>query len=159
MKKTLFLILTLILIFPLRAENEIPRHGLGVHLGGSLSLFEWEYQYRFIVQDKHAFSVSAGINSIAINIGFPMGINYTYGGKNQLLLGLRFLPTVLLISFDEEVEVPTWTYFFPILRVGYGREMMIFKQAYTLYLYASPMFNLNDNSIIPWGGLGLTRYF
>lgn len=157
MKKLLLLILTLILIFPLRAENNIPRHGLTAHIGGSLALVECEYQYRFIVRDKHTISATVGVNSAAVAIGFPIGINYTYGNKNQLLLGLRFVPDVLLISFDNEVEVPQWNYF-ANLRIGYGREIELFKQACTLFAYASPAVNLNG-TFFPWAGIGLTQYF
>jgi hypothetical protein len=157
MKKSLLLILTLILIFPLRAENSIPRHGVTAHIGGSLALVECEYQYRFIVKDKHAFSATVGINSAAVAIGFPIGINYTYGNKNQLLLGLRFIPSVLVISFDNDVEVPQWVYF-ANLRIGYGREITLFKQPCTLYAYVSPAANLNG-TFLPWAGIGLTQYF
>ncbi len=158
MKKPILLILSLCLTFSLWAENEIPRHGLSTHIGGSLALVEYEYQYRFIVREKHAISATAGINSIAIALGFPIGINYTYGHKNQLLLGLRFLPSVLIMSFDDEIEVPAWIYF-TNFRIGYGREIMLFKQPCTLYLYASPAVSLVHGNIIPWAGLGLTQYF
>lgn len=140
------------------ADNKVPRHGLTAHIGGSLALVESEYQYRFIIRDKHTLSATAGINSMAITLGFPIGINYTYGQKNQLLLGLRFLPSVLIISFDDEIEVPTWIYF-TNFRIGYGREIILFKQPCTLYAYASPAVNLVHGTIIPWAGIGLTQYF
>ena len=158
MKKLLIFILTLTLTFSLWAENEIPRHGLTLHVGGAVAMFEYEYQYRFMVSDKHIFSASVAINSAAINIGFPVGFNYTYGQKNQFLVGIRFVPEVLLISFDDEVVVPSWSYL-ANLRLGYGREIVLFKQNYTLYAYLSPVINLLSGIALPWAGIGLTQYF
>ena len=86
------IILAVLCISSLFAENQISRHGLTLHAGGSLAMFEYEYQYKFMVKDKHTLSATVGINSFAINLGFPVGINYTYGQQNQLLLGVRFMP-------------------------------------------------------------------
>ena len=114
MKRSVFMIIILLFnsafLFS-QTDRHIPRHGLAAHIGGVFSLYECEYQYRFLVNDNHAFSATFGINSAAIDIGFPVGINYTYGTKNQLLLGIRFVPAVLLLSFDEEVDIPSWNYF------------------------------------------------
>lgn len=158
MKKLILLFLALTLTFSLWANETIPRHGLSAHIGGALSLYECDYQYRFLVKDKHAISATVGINSAAINLGFPVGINYTYGTKNQLLLGVLFLPEVLLLSFDEEVVVPYWSYW-ANLRIGYGREIEIFKQSVTLSIYASPVVNLIYERVGFWAGIGFTQYF
>ena len=158
MKKLILLFLVLALSFSLYAENEVSHHGITLHVGGSGSLFELEYQYGFFVNDKHAFSASVAINTVGFNIGFPIGLNYTYGQKNQLLMGLRFVPNILFDSFDEEVDVPFWSYL-ANLRIGYGRELILFKQNYTLYAYLSPFMNLESIMILPWVGIGLTKYF
>ena len=158
MKKLLLLMLTLILIIPLRAENNIPRHGVTVHAGGSGALCELEYQYRFILRDKHTISATIAINTVGFNIGFPMGFNYTYGQKNQLILGIRFVPNIIFSSFDDEVEAPFWSYL-GNLRIGYGREVVLFKENCTLYIYASPFMNLESEQALPWVGIGLTQYF
>lgn len=146
------------LTFSLWAENEIPRHGLTSHLGGTAAIAELEYQYRFFVSDRHAFSATAAINTVGVNIGFPIGLNYTFGQKNQLLLGVRVVPNILFGSFDEEVDVPFWSYLLN-LRVGYGRELRLFKEDFTLYIYASPFMNPGSGRILPWAGIGLTHYF
>lgn len=158
MKKLTLLILTLLMAFQLLAENEIPRHGITLHVGGAGTMFEFEYQYSFANWDKHTLSATAAINTLGLNIGFPLGLNYTYGQKNQLLVGLRFVPNILFDSFDEEVEVPFWSYL-ANLRIGYGREFVLFKQNFTLYAYASPIMNLESGMILPWAGVGLTHYF
>jgi opacity protein-like surface antigen len=159
MKKHLIstLTLTLIIAVALRADD-IPRHGLTSHIGGAAALSEFEYQYRFFVNDMHAFSACIAINSAGINIGFPLGFNYTYGQKNQLLVGVRFVPYILLLSFDEEVEVP-FGWYLANFRIGYGRELLLFKQNYTLYAYLSPFMLLGSDRILPWAGLGLAYYF
>jgi opacity protein-like surface antigen len=159
MKKYLISTLTLILIlaFVLRADD-IPRHGLTSHIGGAAALSEFEYQYRFFVNDMHAFSACIAINTVGINIGFPLGFNYTYGQKNQLLVGVRFVPNIVLLSFDEEVEVPFWSHL-ANFRIGYGREFLLLKQNYTLYAYLSPFMRLGSGKILPWAGLGLAYYF
>jgi hypothetical protein len=148
-----------ILIFSaaLRAED-ISRHGLTSHLGGTAAIAELEYQYRFFVSDRHAFSATAAINTVGLNIGFPLGLNYTCGQKNQLLLGVRFVPNILFSSFDEEVDVPFWSYLLNV-RIGYGRELRLFKEPFTLYIYASPFMNPGSGRILPWAGIGLTQYF
>jgi len=158
LKKLILLFFSLTFAFSLWAEYQIPRHGLTAHLGGVASLYEIEYNYRFLVKEKHAFSLSIAINSAAINVGFPLGINYTYGQKNQFFASIRFVLDVLLISFDEEVIVPSWAYF-ANLRVGYGREIVLFKQKCTLYAYVSPAINLISGKTLPWAGIGLTQYF
>jgi hypothetical protein len=158
MKKFTFFLIIMTLTCSLSAENEIPRHGLTLHVGGAGAAVEFEYQYRFAVNDKHAFSACIGLNSVGFNVGFPLGVNYTYGQKNQLLLGLRFVPNVLFSSFDEEVEVPFWS-FLANFRIGYGRELRIFKQDFTLYAYLSPFMNMESDMILPWLGIGLTQYF
>ena len=159
MKKHLIsiLTLTLIIVVILRADN-FPRHGITSHIGGAGALSEFEYQYRFIVNDKHAFSACIAINTVGINIGFPLGFNYTYGEKNQLLVGVRFVPNIVLLSFDEEVEVPFWSYL-TNFRIGYGRELLLLKQNYTLYAYLSPFIRPGSGRILPWAGLGLAYYF
>jgi opacity protein-like surface antigen len=155
------LISTLILIFitalALQA-GDIQRHGVTAHIGGAGTLFEFEYQYRFFLHDKNACSVCVGVNSVGFNVGFPIGFNYIYGQKNQLLLGVRFVPNILFSSFDEEVEVPFWSYL-ANLRIGYGRELLLFKENFTLFIYASPFMNLGSGRVLPWAGVGLTSYF
>jgi hypothetical protein len=74
------------------------------------------------------------------------------------LLGIRFLPEVLLLSFDEEVVVPYWSYW-ANLRIGYGREFEILKHPLTLYIYISPVANLIFERVGFWAGIGLTQYF
>jgi opacity protein-like surface antigen len=159
MKKRCIFIFIFILMFSaaIRADD-IPRHGLTSHIGGSGALFELEYQYRFAVSEKHAFSATAAVNTVGLNIGFPVGFNYTCGQRNQLLLGIRFVPNILFGSFDEEVEVPFWSYL-ANLRIGYGRELLLFKEEFTLFIYASPFINLKSGRILPWAGIGLTSYF
>jgi hypothetical protein len=156
MKKLILLLLALTLSFSLFAENEIPRHGLTLHVGGAAAMCEFEYQYRFFVSDKHAFSASVAINTVGLNIGFPIGLNYTYGQKNQLLLGLRFVPNLFFSS--EDIGAPFWAYL-ANLRVGYGREIVLFKNNFTLYAYASPFISLESGVALPWAGIGLTYYF
>ena len=158
MKKIILLFLVLILTLSLWAENELPHYGTTLHVGGSGSLLELEYQYRFFVNDKHAFSASVAINTVGFNIGFPVGLNYTYGHKNQLFVGLRFVPNILFDSFDEEVDVPFWSYL-ANFRIGYGRELVLSKQNYTLYVYLSPFMNVESGMVLPWAGVGLTHYF
>lgn len=158
MKKLIYLFLTLIVIVPLRADKDIPRHGLSTHLGGAGALFEFEYQYRFVVSDKHTFSATMAINTVGLNIGFPIGLNYTCGQKDQLLAGIRFVPNILFSSFDDEPEVPFWSYL-ANLRIGYGRELVLCKENYTLYAYVSPFINLGSGAALPWAGIGLTHYF
>lgn len=150
---TLFLIIASTVL-----ADDIRRHGLSLHAGGAASFFEYEYQYKLVAHEKLSISATAGVNTSLISFGFPVGLNVTYGQKNQLLLGLRFIPDVLVISFDEEVIVPYWNYY-ANLRVGYGRELSIFNQKFTMYLYASPLINLTRDSNFLWGGLALTRYF
>jgi hypothetical protein len=158
MKKPLLLFLVLALCFSVYAGDEISRHGLTFHVGGSGSACEFEYQYRFVVSDKHAFSASVGINTVGFNLGFPLGLNYSYGQKNQLLVGLRFVPNMLFGSTDEEVSAPFWSYL-ANLRIGYGRELLLFKQDFTFYIYASPFMNLESGAALPWAGIALTHYF
>lgn len=157
LKKHLILTLILITTFALRA-GDIPRHGITSHIGGTGALVELEYQYRFFTSDKHIISATVALNTIGINIGFPLGFNYTYGQKNQLLVGFRFVPNIVFLSFDEETEVPFFSYLVN-LRIGYGRELLLFKENFTLFIYASPFMNLESRMVLPWAGVGLTSYF
>jgi len=158
MKKLFLLFLLFASTISLQAENDVRKHGLSYHLGGSVSLYEFEYQYKFLIINKHSLSASVAISSAAINVGFPVGINYVYGQQEQLLIGVRFSPDVLLLSFDEEVVVPYWNYFIN-LRIGYGREILLFKHPYTFYIFASPILSINSGKFLPWAGIGFTHYF
>lgn len=159
MKKLLFSTLTLILItaFTLWA-GDIPRHGITSHIGGAGALAELEYQYRFFISDKHVISATVALNTIGINIGFPLGFNHTCGQKNQLLIATRFVPNIVFLSFDEEVEVPFCSYLVNF-RIGYGRQLSLFKEDFTILIYASPFMNPESGMILPWAGIGLTSYF
>ena len=158
MKKRICLFLALIVILPLWADHDIPRHGLTTHLGGAGSLVEIEYQYRFLSTGKHVFSATAAINTIGVNIAFPLGINYAYGQNDQFLLSLRVMPYVLIVSFDEEIQLPYWSSLLN-LRVGYGRKITLFKESLILSVYASPVITPDFGSVFPWAGIGLTQYF
>ncbi|MBN2780331.1 MAG: hypothetical protein JXR21_00015 [Candidatus Marinimicrobia bacterium] len=158
MKETITTLLACFLAVFVLAEEKPCRHGMTSHIGGAGTLVELEYQYRFVVRDKHAFSACIAINTVGINIGFPFGFNYTYGHKNQLLLAARFVPNIILFSMDEEIEVPFWSYL-ANFRIGYGRELVLFKENFTLYVYASPFMNLGSGRVLPWAGIGLTHYF
>jgi hypothetical protein len=66
------------------------------------------------------------------------------------LLGVRFVQNILFSNLDEEVKVPFGSYL-ANLRVCYGRELLLFKEEFTLFIYASPFMNLKSGRIFTLG--------
>ncbi len=158
MKKHIIIFLAIIISFSLSANDNIKRHGISAHLGGTISLFEFGYQYNFLSLNNHQLSANIGINTAILSFGIPVGLEYSYGKNNKFILGIKAMPFWSIELFPGEGRMKPSPIMYS-LKLGYGRMIHPKGQDYLLSFYASPVFDLDNKRMIPWGGISITHCF
>ncbi|MEA3391431.1 MAG: hypothetical protein U9Q91_00470 [Candidatus Marinimicrobia bacterium] len=155
MKKLIILLIVLNTSLMVYAEEKIQRHGLSVDLFGMGGIITVEYQYKLFSNNKHSLSINAGLGLGGLFYSAPVGLQYSYGGKNIILAGIYILPEIIANEYD-----PGWTYYTRISpKFGYQRKTQLFFQDTYLHIYFSPMIDFDFGRFIPWFGLGIMQNF
>ena len=162
MKKHLIVLtVAIILILNLNAQEieQIPnyKHSFSVHAGGPLALVSFEYEYKFFSNNDHSLYASIGAATAIIAYTFPVGINYSYGGKNKLLLGAH-LVLANSYNFMAEPGEEDWVkgHLFAF-KIGYEREVIVSRGSLGFSICFLPLFD--NSSLFPWGSVGISYNF
>ena len=152
MKKVFCIIILIILTANLYGDESLSRHSLSLNLGGFRTLGYYEYKYDFIVKGKNTLSASFGLGMSMTNTNFPIGITYIHGTKNQLILGLQFVPKLSSIN-DFQLA---WEYMSTApFRLGYRRNFRSKLDDYFFQIFISPALKLNSERPYSLNGVGL----
>ena len=162
MKKAMVLILSLFFVITIAAGSDISRHSLSMNLGGPGALATFEYQYQIHSGKKTSFSLTAGTGNALLMFSFPLGFNYTYGDKNQLLVGAHFVPLAinsdLFGGFLADEPSDSWSFVYAFSpRFGYRRMIEGINNNSYFHVYFAPLFGL-QGGFFPSAGIGLGVY-
>ncbi len=142
--------------------NDISKHSLSINPGGPGAIATFEYQYQLHSGQKNNFSLTAGVGNALLMFSFPVGFNYTYGDKNQILVGAQFVPLAvnsdLFGGFLPLRQTDPWslTYAFSP-RFGYRRMIEGLDGNSYFQVYFAPLFGL-EGGFFPSGGIGWGVY-
>lgn len=154
MKKMIIFLMCFLMSCTLFAEGTNMRHRICFDLGGSASTVSMEYQFQIHNNDRHSVFLAAGMGMNLTNFSFPVGLNYGFGYKNQLVVGVYFIPRFeSLFSFND---VPLNCLISP--RFGYRKIFRGKNNANLVEMYFSPAFNLETGLLIPSAGIGFGVY-
>ena len=162
MKKMIIVLLILCFAVSLTARDKVSKHSLSMNLGGPGAIATFEYQYQLHTGNKSSFSLTAGTGSALFMFSFPLGFNYTYGHKNQLLVGAHFVPLAVNSDFFGGFlplgQTDPWslTYAFSP-RFGYRRMIESINGNSYFHVYFAPLFGVNGG-FFPSGGIGWGVY-
>jgi hypothetical protein len=156
MRKLIIFILSLCLFLTLLANDELSKHRLSLDFGGPGAIATFEYQYQIHSKNMHSLSFTAGMGMAGLIFSFPVGVNYTFGDKNQLLAGMHFVPLTTYALSGTNTDWITSYWISP--RIGYRRIIHMRKESIYLQTYFSPLIELNGGRIMPWAGLGFGVY-
>jgi hypothetical protein len=162
MKKLIIVTLILMLTSALPANDTFSKHSLSTNLGGPGALATFEYQYQIRSREKSSFSLTAGMGNALLMFSFPLGFNYTYGDKNQVLVGAHFVPLAiysdLFGSFLSSDQSDSWQIAYAFSpRFGYRRMINGLHGDSYFQIYFSPLFGL-QGGFFPSGGIGWGVY-
>lgn len=162
MKKLLSILIVLACLVPITAAP-ITEHRLSMNLGGPLSLCSFEYEHEFIKSDKIAFSFTAGVGSLLLGYTTPIGFLYTYGNRNQLLLGVQYVPlyamhthTFLGDFLPTDATSQLIHTFSP--RLGLRKIFKFNKEMTYIQVFLSPVLLFEDSGVLAAGGIGFGVY-
>lgn len=161
MKKMLIVLLILIMTSALLADDTFSKHSLSINLGGPGAFTTFEYQYQLRSSKKSDFSLTAGMGTAFFMFSFPVGFNYTYGDKNQLLIGAHFVPLAVYSDWGGFLtlgQTDPWSIAYAISpRFGYRRMINGIRGDSYFQIYFAPIFGL-QGGFLPSGGIGLGVY-
>ena len=156
MKKILCILLISLFVLPLSAI-ERSEHSLSMNVGGPLAIASFEYEFEFIKVNKMSMHFTAGVGSLVLGYSLPIGLTYTYGNENQLLLGVHYVPTYFGNSnasgFLSLSTVSSLIHSFSP-RIGIRKIFKVSHEMAYIQTYLSPIFNRDINGVIAWGGVG-----
>jgi hypothetical protein len=154
MKRITIFLLSFLMVCSLFAEVNSSKHRICFDLGGSASAINMEYQLQIHESERHSVFLAAGMGMNLTNFSFPIGLNYGFGYKNQLLAGIYFIPR--LESLFSDGNAPVSYLLSP--RFGYRKIINGRNNAHLIQMYFSPAFNLATGILIPSGGIGFGIY-
>ncbi len=155
MKKTLWVLLSLLLASSLVAQKDISRHRICVNLGGAASFANIEYQFQIHSNERHNVFVAAGMGMNLLNFTFPIGLNYGFGYDNQLILGLYFVPRFNSALSSTYGDADNYL-FSP--KFGYRKILNGKKNSHLLQVFFSPAFDIESGTMYSGAGLGFGLY-
>ena len=92
------------------------RHSLSLYTGEAFTLAAFEYQYEFLSLNNHKLYTSIGIGTSILIHKYFLGVNYTYGQKNKLVIGtLIMCQLLILLYFLNRMKMPGLG--FPFIRL------------------------------------------
>lgn len=160
MKKSLCILFITLCLAPLGGA-EITDHRLSMNLGGPMSVCSFEYEYEFYNNEKVAFLFTGGVGSLIIGYSTPIGISYTYGDKNQLLLGVQYVPYYVtnrsLGSLFSPNIASQWIHTFSP-RLGIRKIFKLNKEMAYIQVFLSPVIHFDVNGVLASGGIGFGVY-
>ena len=155
MKNIFLIILGVMLISSLVAQDNLTRHRVCFDLGGSASMANIEYQFQIHSNERHSVFAAAGMGMNLTNFTFPLGLNYGFGYENQLMLGLYFIPkfnSAILSSTADPIQ-----YLFSP-KFGFRKILNGKKNSHLIQVFFSPSFDLQSGTMLPGAGLGFGLY-
>lgn len=158
MKRFITIIIGIFLLTQTYAnENNIHKHSLSVDLGGNVAYCTFKYQYDVYSSENHRIGISAGVAYTGYIMGFPVGIQYSYGKKNRVFVTVNYDP--LLISDIEDHYDSDYIWRHPLApQLGYKRIFTIAQQDIFAQVYYSPLIFFDYPAFISWYGIGIGIY-
>lgn len=161
MKKYLFLILFLIAISQSFAEENTQRHSLSLNIGGPQSNGYFEYQYLISESPQGNVSFSFGAGMLSNQFTLPIGLVYTFGQKNQFLLGFHYVPyirsnyMIFFESFWPPPIITEYNYNSASLRLGYRKNFKIQNENLFIQAFLSPVISFENDATRIYPGIGM----
>lgn len=158
MKKYMILILGLFLFSSLAARDQVTRQSLSLSLGGPRSSGYFEYQFRLTNNKTSSLSISGGLGLQSSTIILPIGFVYNLGDKNQMILGLHYVPIFNYNIYNPLTGSLLNTYncmHNASFRFGYRRIFRIKEDHYFLQAYFSPSLEINSEFTRLFRGFGI----
>lgn len=157
----MIVLLILIMMPSLWADDVFSKHSLSINLGGPGAVATFEYQYQIRSGEKSGFSLTAGMGNALLMFSFPVGFNYTYGDKNQLLIGAHFVPLAIysdLFGSFLSADSDSWQIAYAFSpRFGYRRMITGPGGNSYFHIYFAPLFGF-QGGFFPSGGIGWGVY-
>ncbi len=138
MKKIVLILIVSILFVSFLAAEESTDHSISFNIGAPHYLLSTEFEYSFPSTSKQRISLSAGTDIGVTSFAFPVGINYSLGQQNQLILGLYITPVFMrCLDFLYGVSWEVDPGISP--KLGYRRVFNTSKRKIFAQIYYSPL--------------------
>lgn len=154
MKKILFVLFISFIFLFLHAEEENPFHHISLYLGGPASVGSIEYDYSIIQKPRMSLGLSLGVGANFDHLSLPMGAIFTYGGRDQMLLGIHYVPFISTSLYEYYHTAPTVDNSHFSIRAGYRKNFVVRDEDFFFQIFFSPLIKADFSSVSTFVGVG-----